>query len=251
MIGAREENLASIHGDCNDNFWSKSVFNKCSDFVKCDINNNKTMALQSDNHGVGAIVLALLRFIYPSKHICNKFPNVVQDQQLENCVTIRQEVKKVSQKEQLVLVGHHEDFTNPDDSYIELHGVKQYWKVSQEGHPDYVFDAIATTDEKANSQEEALMPEAVSEHINGNSRTTETIQGLCNVVDVDDDNEPAPENIPQSTDPTSSLLNTEWGHSGFCNRKSLTMPNNGAKLNFHVDPTEHDYYLQLFEGFFP
>ena len=29
------------------------------------------------------------------------------------------------------------------------------------------------------------------------------------------------------------------------------MPKNGAKLNFHVDPTEDDYYLQLFEGFFP
>ena len=209
------------------------------------------MALWSDNHGVGVIVLALLRFIHPSKHIHNKFPNVVQGQRLENCVTIWQEVKKVSGKEQLVLVVHHDDFKIPDDSYIKLHDIKQYWKVSQEGHPDYFFDAITTTDENTNSQEEALMPEAVSEHINGNSHTTETIQALCDVVDVDDDNEPAPENIPQSTDPTSSPLNTEWGHSGFCYRKSLTMPNNGAKLNFHVDPTEDDYYFQLFEGFFP
>ena len=39
---------------------------------------------------------------------------------------------------------------------------------------------------------------------------TETIQALCDVVDVDDDNKPTPENIPQSADPTSSLLNTEW-----------------------------------------
>ena len=70
-------------------------------------------------------------------------------------------------------------------------------------------------------------------------------------MDVDDDNKPAPENIPQSTDPMSSPLNTEWGHSGFCYRKSLSMPNTGAKLNFHVDPTEDGYYLQLFEGFFP
>ena len=70
------------------------------------------MALWSDNRGVGAIVSALLRFIHPSEHICNKFPNVVQGQWLENCVTIRQEVKKVSQKEQLVLVVHHEDFKN-------------------------------------------------------------------------------------------------------------------------------------------
>ena len=174
------------------------------------------MALRSDNHGVSAIVSALLRFIHPSEHICNKFPNVVQGQQLENCVTIRQEVKKVSQKEQLVLVVHHEDFKNPDDSYIELHGMKRYWKVSQEGHPDYFFDAIAPTDENANSHDESLMPEAVSEHINGNSCTTEMIQALHDEVDVDDDNKPTPENKPQSTDPTSSPLNTEWGHSGFC-----------------------------------
>ena len=80
---------------------------------------------------------------------------------------------------------------------------------------------------------------------------TEMIQALRDEVDVDDDNEPAPENIPQSTDPTSSPLNTEWGHSGFCYRKSLSMQNSGAKLNFHIDPTEDDYYLQLFEGFFP
>ena len=107
------------------------LLKKFSDFVIHDIN-KKTMALQLDNHGVGAIVLALLRFIHPSKHICNKFPNVVQGQRLENCVTICQEDKKVSWKEQLVLVVHHEDFKNPDDSYIELHGIKQYWKVSQE-----------------------------------------------------------------------------------------------------------------------
>ena len=116
------------------------------------------MALQSDNHGVSAIVSALLRFIHPSKHIHNKFLNVVQGQWLENCVAIRHKVKKVSRKEQLVLVVHHEDFKNLDDSYIELHGMKRYWKVSQEGHPDYFFDAITTTDENANSQEETLMP---------------------------------------------------------------------------------------------
>ena len=110
------------------------------------------MAPQSDNHGVGAIVSALLRFIQTSEHIRNKFPNVVQGQQLENCVIIHQEFKEVSQKEQLVLVVCHADFKNPGDSYIELHGMKRYWKVSQEGHPDYFFDAIATTDENANSQ---------------------------------------------------------------------------------------------------
>ena len=128
----------------------------------------KIKAPQSDNHGVSAIVSALLRFIHPSEHIRNKFPNVVQGRWLENSVTIRQEVEKVSQKEQLVLVVCHEDFKNPNDKYIELHGMNRYWKVSQEVQPDYFSDDIAPTHENANNQDKSLMPEAVSEHFNGN-----------------------------------------------------------------------------------
>ena len=166
------------------------------------------MAPRSDNHGVGAIVSALLRFIHPSEHIRNKFPNVVQGQRLENCETIRQEVKKVSRKEQLVLVVRHEDFKNPDDSYIELHGVKRYWKVSQEGHPDYFFDAIAPTDVNANSQDDTLMPEAVSEHLNGNSRTTETIQALRDGL------------LEMSTMTQDVLNQTSFGHWNYGREKT-------------------------------
>ena len=118
----------SIHGVVMISSSLNQFLKKSCDLVICDINNKKhqkIIAPRSDNHGFGAIVLALSRFIHPSKHICNKFLNVVQGQQLENCVTICQEVKKVSQKEQLVLVVHHEDFKNPDDSYIKLHGVKR------------------------------------------------------------------------------------------------------------------------------
>ena len=39
---------------------------------------------------------------------------------------------------------------------------------------------------------------------------------LVNVVDIDDDNEPIPENIPQPNDVVISPLNKTWGHSGIC-----------------------------------
>ena len=38
------------------------------------------------------------------------------------------------------------------------------------------------------------------------------------MVDVDDDNEPIPENIPQPNDAVISPLKETWGHSGFCYR---------------------------------
>ena len=46
--------------------------------------------------------------------------------------------------------------------------------------------------------------------------TTQTIMALINVVDVDDNNEPIPENIPQPNNVVISPLNETWGHSGFC-----------------------------------
>ena len=53
---------------------------------------------------------------------------------------------------------------------------------------------------KLDETEETPILEGVDDHLNGEFHTTQTIMGLVNVVDVDDDNEPIPENIPQPND---------------------------------------------------
>ena len=73
---------------------------------------------------------------------------------------------------------------------------------------------------------------------------------LVNVVDVDDDNEPSPENIPQPNNVVLSPLKETWGHSCFCCQQAANMQNHKAKIDFHIN-IEDDYYLQLFEGMFP
>ena len=93
-----------------------------------------------------------------------------------------------------MLVVCHEDFKKNHQQLQQATWHKTILESEPRRSPRLLFDTIATTDENANSQEEALMPEAVSEHINGNSHTTETIQALHDVVDVDKDNEPAPKN---------------------------------------------------------
>ena len=50
------------------------------------------------------------------------------------------------------------------------------------------------------------MLEAVDDHLSGEIHTTHTITALVNVVDVDDDNEPIPENIPQPNNAVISPL---------------------------------------------
>ena len=211
----------------------------------------KNMAPCLGHHGVGATVSALIKFIHPSEHIHNKFPNPCAGQRLLDCKTICQEVKSVSRKEQLTLVVHHEDFKIDDDIYIELYALKRYWDVHKEGNLDYVFDAQAPTTEEEVNDEQRLLPDAIGVHLSGEVCTTETIIALRDEVDIDDDNEPTPENVPQQNKSEDCPLKTEWGHSGYCYRKTMNFGNHKAKLNIHADPTRNDFYLQLFEGFFP
>ena len=114
----------------------------------------------------------------------------------------------------------------------------------------YFFNRVQTQQENEDETEDTLIPEAVDDHLNGEIHTTQTIMALVNVVDVDDDNEPSPENIPQPNDVVLSPLKETWGHSGFCYQQAANMQNHKAKIYFHID-NEDDYYLQLFEGMFP
>ena len=104
------------------------------------------MTLSTCNHGVGAVVSALIRFIHPSEHIRRMFPNPVAGQRLSDCQTVWQEMKKVSRKDQLVIVVHHEDFKMEEGDFIYLYAVKRYWKVHKGGDEDLRFDVVPTND---------------------------------------------------------------------------------------------------------
>ena len=206
------------------------------------------MAPSTCDHGVGAVVSALIRFIHPSEHIRRIFPNPVAGQRLSDCQTIRQEMKKVSRKDQLVLVVHHDDFKTEDGDFIDLYAVKRYWKVHKGGDEDLRFDVASTNDGGAQGEEMLPLPAAVDDYING--ERVNVVEALQDVVEIDDDNEPAPENVPRNNDNNTGVFG-EWGHTGFCHRRIQNMPNSPAKIIFNIDPTTDDIYLQLFEGLFP
>ena len=145
---------------------------------------------------------------------------------------------------------HHKEFKHADGTFINLYAIKRYWKVNQLGHLDYFFDRVQTQQENEDKIKDTLIPVAVDDHLNGEIHTTQTNMALVNVVDVDNNNEPSPENIPQPNDAVLSPLKETWGHSGFCYQRAANMQNYKAKINFHID-NEDDYYLQLFEGMFP
>ena len=121
----------------------------------------------------------------------------------------------------------------------------------KEGNPDLFFDDPGTS---VGGEEDAApipLPEAVDDAINGTSEEVNTIEAIRGVVDIDNDNELDPKNVPATADNSNRLLSTEWGHDGFCFRRSQNFESTQAKLNFSVAATCHGYYIQLFKGFFP
>ena len=85
------------------------------------------------------------------------------------------------------------------------------------------------------------LPDAVDKKLRGENhgRLSDLVVALSGVVNVDDDNQPAPESIPTMTN-TPSIISTEWGHEGVCFRKELNHPNSPAVLVCPVDTTRDD-----------
>ena len=158
-------------------------------------------------------------------------------------------MKKISHKDQLALVVTHDDFKDAHGNLQELHTVKKHFSIKEEGDPDLFFDV------PQERQEETMgtpLPDAVDNELSGGNHggLSNLVVALSRVVYVDDDSQPAPENIPTMMD-TPSIISTKWGHEGVCFRKEANCPNSPAALVHPVNTTRDDVNLQLFEHLFP
>ena len=80
--------------------------------------------------------------------------------------------------------------------------------------------------------------------------TSDLLTALSGVVNIDDNDKPAPENV-LTTATTLSVLSNEWGHMGICLHKQQSIANTPAKLVYPINTTRDDINLQLFECLFP
>ena len=103
----------------------------------------------------------------------------MNQQQLENCTTLHQDVKKIRQKEQLSLIMTHNDFKDDDGKFFELYAVKKHFKVETEGDPDYFFDEVATDDNEQPVEE--VLPQVIDDEVMGvNDRNPQNLAAALN-----------------------------------------------------------------------
>jgi hypothetical protein len=146
--------------------------------------------------GIGAKCTVLKKNLHPKKRINERYINFAKESRLEGLVAIRQEKKKIRGKDQLCIVFHHEDFPNE-----EVYCATRWAKVTQEGPDNCYFEVPEVpVEEVADPEEEVTpVPNIPKELFNRNHRIghREDIELFWQAgFGVDDDNEPAPENVP-------------------------------------------------------
>ena len=204
--------------------------------------------------GKDAKVSVYSKYVHPSEHIRKRWPNNPPGLRLSGKV-IRQETKKISRRDQLALVFRCPDVVDDNGTMIELHAVPRWFKIEQEGPRDLFFTAPEPNAPVVEApQGPRAVPQAALEVMqrSGGRRLNENdFAALDGVVDIDDDNLPAPENVPDGReDDSSDDIYKQWGHSGVCERKKIRSPNGRACVkNFptNVCPTME----QMFCLFFP
>lgn len=170
--------------------------------------------------GIGAICTVLKRMLHPSQQIDNKYPNKQFHDRLNDLLVIGKENRRVNGKEQQVILFRHSDFADDD---TVLYCMPRFAKVVTEGPECQLFNPLEAGGATGNrdgagleegEEEEPLEIPAIDPY---NLLADEIARLLNDGYDVDDDNAPAPENIPTANDYTNIQYDA-WGSRMICNR---------------------------------
>ena len=196
-------------------------------------------------HGIGAKISVYKKFLHPRALLAARYPNAEKTDVLHGLVAVRQEEKTVSKKRQSCIVMRHNDF---DDGDL-LHAVTRYCKVVEEGAVEHLFnetlgDSVdgggpVAVEEQAN---EAIEIPSISYDEDASKFRA---LGFC----VDDDNDPAPENIPSPTENPDGCVYKQWNSVPYCDGR-LCGANNVQPTLIRADQTLHTV-LGFFIHFLP
>ena len=209
----------------------------------------RAMAPKKLSLGKDAVGSCLLKYLHPSHVIREHFDNRKTNQRLSELKVVGQEMRLVNRRQQMVVVTTHHSL-NRDRAPIKVYCAKRWFKVDVEGPKELFFGYYQETIQEEKEEEREMVPEIVERYQNLSRFATHQVLDLKGVMDIDDDNDPAPENIPTNTEPSTNTVFNEWGDNGVCQRKAVGAINVGATVKNMLRDAKPSA-LSLFEHFFP
>ena len=142
--------------------------------------------------GEGATCSVLVKFLRPTREVKEKYPHNVPDERVDGLVAVRAGRKTRGRTEYPAVF-----FTHPEFPGVELSAAQNKIKVVAEGHPSGFWgDAPAPTELPPDAP--VVGNEAIDGDVFFARNNAEDIARIrAEGFEVDDDNDPAPENIPQ------------------------------------------------------
>lgn len=184
--------------------------------------------------------------LHPSEHIRARYPNLVKGQRLENAVVVRQEEKIIRRTKVAAVVIRHDSFQQ-DGNDIELYAHPRYFRIIKEGPEEHFFAPTQVAEQEDGPEENGIpVPQELGAVVDRDDVGIARASG----INVDDDNQPAPENLPDPADPSNDVFGNWDQYTGICPRRQASVPNTSARLSqWPRDsiPTK----IQLFERLFP
>ena len=201
------------------------------------------------NNGIGAKCQCLTRFLHPRAIVDAKYPNATQRDRLSNLLTIKKEKKQVNKVEKLCIVFRHDDFPN-----IELHCTERYANVLEEGaEPDF-FEAVEQFHNEEAGAIDANQGPIERPELGGSNVQEDIARLRLEGHGVDDDNDPAPENIPdilQATAPPPSIYQGWNSCPNICHRAAAGLMHERPKLGEDVCDSNTASYMDYMIYFLP
>lgn len=214
------------------------------------------MARKRKNLGKDAYCSCLGRFLHPSLHVRDKFPNMNKTKRFTSLRALRLEQRKVRNEDVECVIMTSNEFLDDVGEFIEMYCAKRYVMVNVEGPSLYYFAPNVRINNNITANDDDIevpVDDQIIEFLNRTSTfhaDEEDVQQLQGTVEIDDDNLPAPENIPTPlVNDNACIYDTNWGHSGICSRKMNGATDTKPTLNF---PTSYSPTLvDLFDLLFP
>jgi hypothetical protein len=165
-------------------------------------------------NGVGATCAVLMRMLHPRKRVSERFPNAAKTDKLTGLIVQSKEVRKIAGREQECVLFRHDDF---DDEI--LYCAVRWVVVTTESAIPFHAEPVRQEEEAA----EEPRTEISGDLFQRNNRARGTAEDVSEFrsagFDVDDDNDPAPENIPTTVPATPTPEGLQWGWNGVCQRQ--------------------------------
>ena len=154
----------------------------------------------------------MAKYLHPTATVNFKFVNRSSGSRIKNLLAVRQEFKTVNRRNKLVVVFRHE---RTDDK--EIYCVKRWVKVDKEGAANHFFrdEEECEDDPHPSNSDDMGRKEELEKNVFGATNRSEDIAMLRGMgLDVDDDNEPSPENVPVDPSLPTVTSDKNYKHEG-------------------------------------